>query len=336
MAPKKLLIISGPTSSGKTSLALILAKHLNAEIVSADSRHVYKGMDIGTGKDIDKNSKLKTLASPNENFSVGFRRKEGIPIWLVDVVRPDYHFNLGDWYRLVESVISNISARNKLPIIVGGTGLYIKSLLVPLKNILLKPNLKLRKKLESKSLFELQNLLKQRDPSKYSSLNYSDSNNPRRLIRGIEIAGSDQKSSFRFINYNWRLVYLDLNLKQLYEKIDARVDQRLKQGIIAEIQKLINLGYNFDLQSFSASPYYLFKSYFNSDESDADLNKIIVKWKYREHALARSQKIWFKKMLKNLPKEKIIKLDFQDRLSSEKIMRKIRTWYTSIDPSTKD
>src|SRR3989344_3202436 len=144
----KLLIVSGPTSTGKTAIGLELAKKYNGEIVSCDSRHVYKGMDIGTGKDIPK---------------------ENIPIWLVDVVAPSYSFNLSDFVSLSQIVIRDIWNRKKLPIVVGGTGLYIKSLLVPLNLVNIPRDEVLRQKLEKQKVNELIKILKKENLLKWES-----------------------------------------------------------------------------------------------------------------------------------------------------------------------
>src|SRR3989344_8265060 len=156
----KLLIITGSTASGKTELGIDLAKKYDGEIVSADSRQVYKGMDIGTGKDIPSSSGFHPLKT-DTNFSVGFRMKDSIPIWLVDIVPPDFQFNLGDYKRLANLVIQDIWSRNKLAIVVGGTGLYIKSLVMPLDNISIPPDLKLRQELNNLPLTKLQQMLKE-------------------------------------------------------------------------------------------------------------------------------------------------------------------------------
>jgi tRNA dimethylallyltransferase len=118
----KLLVICGPTSTGKTILAISLAKKFNGEIVSADSRQVYKGLDIGTGKDLPKNAKIKYLWMKK----FGFYEIKGIKIWGYDLADPRHSFSVSQYLRFAERVISDISKRGKLPILVGGTGLYIK------------------------------------------------------------------------------------------------------------------------------------------------------------------------------------------------------------------
>ena len=201
---KQLLIICGPTATGKTALALHLAKKFGGELISADSRQVYRGMDIGTGKDIDQKSKIKnqneklnpSFTSPlikgrrggvNKKFTVGFRNKDEVPIWLVDIVEPDYVFNVGEFKQLAEAVIQDIWQRGKLPIIVGGTGLYVRALLRPWDGIFIPPNASLRQKLDKLTVEELQTELKKNTSEKFESMNHSDRFNPRRLVRAIEV-----------------------------------------------------------------------------------------------------------------------------------------------------
>ena len=125
---QKVLIICGPTGVGKTSLGIRLAKKYNGEIVSADSRQVYKGMDIGTGKDLNQFSIFNFQFSIKDKYKIGYYEISGIKVWLYDVVDPDYKFNVADYLRCVESVIKDIWKRKKLPILAGGTGFYIKAL----------------------------------------------------------------------------------------------------------------------------------------------------------------------------------------------------------------
>lgn len=332
----KLLIITGQTSTGKTQLGIKLAQKYNGEIVSADSRHVFKGMDIGTGKDISNNSPAKRdrpldekFKKINKNFSAVYRFKNGIPIWLVDVVNPDYLFNLADYIRISQVVIKDIWQRNKLPIIVGGTGLYIKSAIMPLNLVNIPRNINLRLKLEKLELNELIKILKKTDQNKWESMNFSDKNNPRRLIRAIEIAKSGKNSLFTFVPSDWLLIYLYSDNKNLYKKIDKRVDFRIKQGIVKEIEGLLNLGFNFDLPSFSATPYKLFKSYFSGGKNPKDLKVITEKWKFKEHHLARTQSTWFKKMVSELPHKNVFQADINIKEFTKTLEERVGKWYTS-------
>lgn len=166
----KVLVICGPTATGKTSFALQMAKELNGELVSADSRQVYIGRDLETGKDLDliKNS--------------------GIKIWLYDVVNPGEEFSVAIWRKLAHEAIADILSRGKLPIVVGGSGLYIRALTEDLSEVDISRNEKLRAELKNKSASELFDYLKNINLTKAMSMNNSDRKNPRRLIRAIEIS----------------------------------------------------------------------------------------------------------------------------------------------------
>src|SRR3989338_4426614 len=149
----KLLIICGPTAIGKTELGIFLSRKFNGEIVSADSRQVYKGMDIITGKDLPVNSKFEIaqwapnskLRVENQKLSVGYRLKDDIPIWLVDIVTPDYIFNVGEYALLVQKIIIDIWSRGKLPVVVGGTGFYIRAIIERIDTVIIPPDKSLRR-----------------------------------------------------------------------------------------------------------------------------------------------------------------------------------------------
>jgi len=331
----KLLIICGATATGKTDLGISLAQKFNGEIVSADSRHIYKGMDIGTGKDIPQESEPLTdhpldekFKKINKNFSAVYRLRNAIPIWLIDAVNPDYRFNLADYFRLTRLVIKDICQRNRLPVVVGGTGLYIKALITQLHLINIPPDIKLRNKLSRLTLSDLQQSLQKINPEKWKIMNESDRQNGRRLVRAIEIAQCKNNHLIGQLSADWRMLYLYSDLPSLYKKIDDRVEKRVKQGIVNEIRILLGRGYSFDLPSFSAIPYRLFKSYFIGAQSEQELHKIIDRWKYEEHALARRQITWFKKMVKQYNPEQIFEVDVTSISPNQKIGKQVAKWYT--------
>jgi tRNA dimethylallyltransferase len=272
----KILIICGPTATGKTALALSLAKRFDGELVSADSRQVYRGMDIGTGKDLD----------------ICF--KSSVPIWMYNVVNPGEEFSVSHYQFLSTAVISNIQKRNKLPIIVGGTGLYIRSILMPIETAGIPPNVSLRKKLIRMSKEQLQGKLQHVAPQVWEGLNNSDRNNPRRLIRKIEIAKSKMGTSCKKTKeqYDQCLIGLRTTLQSLYQRIDKRVDKRVEQGVVDEISMLIQKGFSWDLPSMSALGYKEWRPYFERKQS---MEQCIQQWKHDEHGYARRQLTWFKK-----------------------------------------
>lgn len=263
----RLLIITGPTGVGKTGFGIEVARKFNGEIISADSRQVYRGMDIVTGKDQE------------------LIKKAGIPVWLYDLINPDEPFSVSLWNQEARKAIADIHRRGKLPIIVGGTGLYIRSLTEDLKNIHIPPDLVLRQQLSVFSADELFSQLQQISPIRAKNLNSSDRLNLRRLIRTIEIAKySKVKSPVTNIpSYLTLTLTLTAPIEILKQRISERVARRMSDGAVAEFNRLI-ARYPSTLPSFTACGYRaLLKS---SDPRD---------WFVSEIKYARSQLTWFKK-----------------------------------------
>lgn len=329
----KLLIICGSTAVGKTDLAIRIAKKYDGEIISADSRHVYKGMDIVTGKDIPINSKLKIRNSElniiNHKLSIGFRLKENIPIWLIDIVAPEYIFNVAEYNTVAQKVIQLLWKQKKLPIVVGGSGLYVQSLIHPFETISVPPNEKLRKSIQSKNIEQLTQVLRGLDNRKWNKMNASDRQNPRRLTRSIEIAMYRKENKQKVGKKDWYpdicVVGLLMDQKVLYKKIDERVEKRIQQGAFQEAEFLQKEGFTKEFPSMTAVGY----TQLNSDDT---YEMKVNKWKFAEHAYARRQMTWFRKMLKNIEKKKKIIAKWFDKgqvNSKDVIEAEIRTWYTS-------
>lgn len=271
---QKIVVICGPTATGKTALAAQLAKKLNGELISADSRQVYRGMDLVTGKD--------RPASPTGGPDV--------PIWLYDIVNPDEEFSVSQWVKLAKEAIADIEKRNTLPIVVGGTGLYINALLAPFDTIDIPPDIQLREKLKNTSVQELQGMITK------DNMNQSDWNNPRRLIRKMEIANSArtllarQGESFKTL-----IIGLTAQMSVLDTRIDERLKKRIQMGMEKEIESLL-AKYDKNLPSMSA----------------IGLN---------EHAYARRQMTWFKKQ------KNIHWFDIMDAESGNNVMETVSGWY---------
>jgi len=215
----KIIIILGPTAVGKSALGVRLAKKFNGEIISADSRQVYKGLDIGSGK-------------------ITKREMGGVKHHMLDVSSPKHTYTASRYKRDSEKVIRQVFKKNKVPIIVGGTGFYIDALLGNISLPEVKPDLKLRKKLERQSPTKLFKMLEKLDSRRAITI---DKNNPRRLIRAIEIAKAlgrvpqiDKKSDF--LSILW--VGLTLPEKELRGNIQKRLQKRLKMGMVGEVKKL--------------------------------------------------------------------------------------------------
>ena len=175
---KKLLIICGSTATGKTNLALKLSKIFSGQIISADSRQVYKGMDIGTGKDLPQKAK---------QYKDGHYLIKKIKVWGYDLVKPNQDFSVAHFINFAIPRIKKIWTARELPILVGGTGLYLQALTKPLNTIAIPADQVLRQQLSKLNVLSLQKKLKKLDFDKYQKMNHSDQHNPRRLIRAIEI-----------------------------------------------------------------------------------------------------------------------------------------------------
>lgn len=208
------LFIIGPTATGKTSLGIYLAKKFSGEIISADSRQVYRGMDIGTGKD------------------------KSYPQWGIDLCDPDHDFNVSEFRKYALEKIEEIQKRNKLPIVVGGTGFYVKAILNPWETIDIKPNQELRERLLNCSIVELQNELQKINQSKWENMNESDRQNPRRLVRAIELAGRSTTNS-GLPTPDSLIIGLTAPYEFLYKRIDQRIEERIKNGMNEERERLI-------------------------------------------------------------------------------------------------
>ena len=245
MSQPKVIAILGPTASGKTSLGVKLALALNGEIVSADSRQVYQGLDVGTGKDLDE-------------YEVDGRL---IPHHLIDVAKPNEVFDLAQYQIQAITAINVILARGKLPIVVGGTGLYLQALV---DNYQLtasgQPDQKLRKILDELSIAELLSKIADLDPEVIASINDSDKKNKRRLIRYVEIL--EQGGSFsqkQDSPYEWLLIGLTWPKTVLDSRISQRIISRLNnQAMLTEVRRLHEQGVSWErLISFGLEYKYL-------------------------------------------------------------------------------
>ncbi len=283
----KIIAILGPTASGKTGLSLKLAKKFNGEIINADSRQIYKGMDIGTGKIIDK---------------------KGIKHYLLDVAKPDEEFTLANYKKRAEAAIKNILKHGKVPFLVGGTGLYIQAVIDNLEIPAVLPNNKLRAELErdlqkaakskiknqkSKILDKWYKKLLKLDPG---AAKVVDKNNPRRIIRALEVSLATGKPFSKLREKGEKIfdvlqIGITLPRKKLYERIDKRVDQMIKEGLARETKKLLKK-YKPSLPSMSGIGYKEMGDYLNGNYN---LGEAAQKIKFRTHAYARRQITWFKK-----------------------------------------
>ncbi|MDD3498574.1 MAG: tRNA (adenosine(37)-N6)-dimethylallyltransferase MiaA [Candidatus Moranbacteria bacterium] len=295
----KIIVIAGPTASGKSDIAIKLAKKFRGEIISADSRQIYRGMDIGSGKIArdfpSPNSKSKIQ---NSKFNSQIFMSEGIPHYMIDIVSPNTDYSAAKFKKRSIKQIGDILSRGKLPIICGGTGFWIKSIVDNITYPEVKPDKKLRKRLEKETLDELFKKLKKLDPERAKVI---DSKNKVRLIRAIEICKAIGKvpkqvtrgkgqgtKKFQFLQ-----IAIDWPKEELKKRIRIRLDQRLREGMVAEVKRLHAKDkvswkrlYDFGLEYRWVSLYLRGK--ISKDEMREKLYYDIVHY-------AKRQRTWFKK-----------------------------------------
>jgi tRNA dimethylallyltransferase len=274
----KVLVLVGPTASGKSALAVELARKLNGEIISADSRQVYKGLDIGTGK-------------------ITAREMKKIPHHLLDVVSAKKTFTANDFLRHGRRAIASIHKKGKLPIIVGGTGFYIDALLGKVQLADVPPNPKLRAELSNMTAWELYSLLREKDPLRAETI---DQNNPVRLIRALEIAAAPpSKKETPAPNYDELWLGLNPDRSLLRKKIHERLLKRMRAGMLTEARKLHDKGLTFARMEDLGLEYRHLAQYLQKKISKQDmLEQLEAKiWQYAKRQMTywnRNKSIaWF-------------------------------------------
>lgn len=300
----KILVLGGPTAVGKTALAIELAKRLNGEIISADSMQIYKHMDIGSAK-------------------VTEEEMDGVKHHLIDVVSPDTPFSAVDFKELGEKAINEILAKGKLPIIAGGTGLYINALTCNMNFTEAEKDeayrIELDKFAEEYGNEELHRKLKDIDPISYKEIHY---NNRKRVIRALEVykltgkAFSEFNAGVDFYKSKYDVHYfvLTMDREKLYNRINMRVDIMMEKGLIEECIKLKSLGYTSSMQAIQGIGY---KEIYYYLEGKISLLDSIEQVKQGSRNYAKRQLTWFRR-------DPRVKFLDKDKLSDEEILLKIK------------
>lgn len=277
----ELLIITGPTACGKTTVSVETAKLLNGEIISADSMQVYKGMDIGTAK-----------VTPEET--------QGIPHYLIDELYPDEEFNVAVFQNLAKKYIRDIKSRGKLPIIAGGTGFYINAVLydndfAKQKDAENDIRAELQAFADKNGAAALHDMLRAVDPSSADKIH---PNNIKKVIRAIEfyrlngrpISEHNAEEKQRTAAYNAKIFVLDMDRKCLYDRIEKRIDIMLEQGLLQEVEGLLKK-YSPKLVSMQGIGYKEFVPYFNGE---CTLDRAVYTLKANTRHFAKRQLTWFR------------------------------------------
>lgn len=325
----KLLVILGPTTTGKTDLAFKLAKKFGVELVACDSRQVYKGLDIGTGKLPKLKLRIKNQELRLEKKK-GFWEIEGVRIWMYDMVLLNKQYTVADYVKDANRVINDIEKRGKLPIIVGGTGLYAKALIEGLSSLEAPINKKLRQKLNFLSLKQLQKKLQKIAFEKWQSLNHSDKNNPRRLVRAIELKvsrknlGDKGNLGNQGLAKKFDILKIGLNASRdiLYEKINKRVYEWIEEGILEEVKNLRKKGMSGKRFKELGLEYAVAVEFM---EGKIDFDEMLEKMKSKVRQYAKRQRIWFKR------EKNIFWFDISDKDYFNKVENFITKWYHQLN-----
>lgn len=287
----KILAIVGPTGVGKTTYAIHLASQIKAELISADSRQIYIGMDIATGKEVN----LGSWQNINQRPALII---QNIPLHGLNLTQPDQPFSVAEWVTIVKQLLSEIKGRGNIPIVVGGSGFYLSALMGKVDTLASPPNQALRRQLANLTTQQLRDKLAGLDVVKLNALNPSDRQNPARLIRAVELAANPSSKQPNITNSettNLNLLGLSLPQRQLYAKVDHRIDAMIEQGLVEETKNLLTT-FPTDSLAMTGIGYKEIADYLTGQ---TNLEQAIQRIKYRTHHYIRRQNTWWRKQTVN-------------------------------------
>ncbi len=272
----KVVVVTGPTATGKTALAVWLARLFDGEIISVDSRQVFRGMDLGTGKDLA------------EYTSGGAT----VPVHLIDIADPMEDYHLMAFCRDAAAALKNIAARGKLPIFCGGTALYLDAILRGYTLPGSGPDEEARLRLKDKSVEELLELLREKDPERFAAL--QDKDNPTRIIRALERCDVTNPQVEPVAELIDPLVIGTFCPRgEVHRRIEARLDQRLEQGMVEEVKQLREQGVSWEKLEFFGLEYRYIAMFLQGKMSRAEMRDQLL---FHIRKFAKRQDIWFRKM----------------------------------------
>lgn len=298
---KKLLVIVGPTAVGKTEISIRIASEFNGEIISADSRQFYLGMDIGTDK-------------PSPVI------RERVPHHMVDICQPDETITLGNYLREVRAIIERLHYHRRFPILIGGTGQYVRAIIEGWTVPEVAPQQYLRDQLELLADGEIFRWLTCLDPVAAENI---DRKNHRRIIRALEVTLVTGQPITKLqrkaaTGYDIRIIGLTCDRELIFKRIDARVDQMMRDGFLSEVEGLRQAGYQRDLPSMSGLGYRQLYAYL---EGECTLEEAVQRIKFETHRFARQQYNWFR-----LDNPEIDWFNMEDSDSQNQIKEKVKEW----------
>lgn len=275
---KKVLIVAGATATGKSDLAVMLAKKFDGEVISCDSMQIYRHLNVGTAK-------------------ISESETQGVPHHMIDVAEPDEEYSVWEYSKAAKAAIDDISSRGKLPVVAGGTGLYIESLIYPLNFAVNKDEEvrdRLRKELETLGAEALHERLEKADPEDAAKIH---PNNVKRLIRALEIlelsGGAKPKEELREPQYDVCLIALDVPREELYKRINARVERMFAAGLEKEISDVLAQGLaDRNSQSMQAIGY---KEFFDMFDGKCDIGEVKERIKQNTRRYAKRQISWLRR-----------------------------------------
>ncbi len=304
---KQIVIICGPTAVGKTAVSIKLAQKLNTDIISSDSMQIYRGMDVGTAK-------------------IRKEEMQGIKHHMIDIVEPCNEYSVSDYSMDALKIIEDLFSNDKVPLIVGGTGLYINSLIYKMDFNSSKKNEEIRSKyrniFEEKGIDFLYNMLVSKNSKIASTI---EKNNVKRVIRALEILdNSGEIKAFEevkiFQNYKVNMYVLKMDREILYKNINKRVDSMITKGLVEEVEELMKKGLTSENQSMKAIGYRQILSYLEGDISKEDAIELI---KRDSRRYAKRQYTWFKRYdfskwidVENMNIDKIVDILYDDIISN--------------------